>query len=500
MPRALVAPTTNDVATIHPDYAKRQEEWVRMRDCVEGDEAIRQSGEEYLPRPSGFRDLGRRGDPMYAAYTQRAQFPEIVKPTVNGMLGVIHRVEAQLELPPEMEYLYEDADGLGMPLEELHRAVTRELLTVGRVALLADAPADGGDPYITRYDAEALVNWATDSSFFVLSEASLVREEFRWTNRDRWRVLRLEDGQVTYQTYDEDKVAVEAEPVPMTASGGAPLAEIPLVVVGAMSMEIKPERPPLIGVANSALTIYRLDADYKHQLYNSGQETFVVSGVEGRAAPRVLGSGVVVALSDPQARAMYVSPTCSGIEAHKTAIADERQNAAALGARVFDTDQKAGVESGEALRIRRGAETASLVSVAISSAGALERSLRAIARWLGLGDDVVEAIVVKPNLSFVKEILSPDAALKLVTMWQSAAISYETLYENLQSGGIASMERTADEEQDLIEEEGGGLGGAPGEEDADDGTEEVQDGENGEVSDDELRETFDDDLLAEAGL
>jgi hypothetical protein len=57
---------------------------------------------------------------------------------------------------------------------------------------------------------------------------------------------------------------------------------------------------PLIGVAQAALAGYRLDADYRHQLYMSGQETFVItaqrlalcnSGDTAGGRDRVVGYG-----------------------------------------------------------------------------------------------------------------------------------------------------------------------------------------------------------------
>ena len=55
-----------------------------------------------------------------------------------------------------------------------------------------------------------------------------------------------------------------------------------------------------------------------------------------------------------------------------------------------------------------------------------------------------------PNLDFVDAALDPADVMELVRGWQSDAMSFETLYENLQRGGIASVERTAEEELELI--------------------------------------------------
>jgi hypothetical protein len=48
---------------------------------------------------------------------------------------------------------------------------------------------------------------------------------------------------------------------------------------------------------------------------------------------------------------------------------------------------------------------------------------------------------------------------ELVKAWQSGAISYATMYDNLQRGEIARHGVTAEEEMALIEAEGPALGG-----------------------------------------
>jgi hypothetical protein len=49
--------------------------------------------------------------------------------------------------------------------------------------------------------------------------------------------------------------------------------------------------------------------------------------------------------------------------------------------------------------------------------------------------------------------MTADDANKMMQLWMNKVISYETLYENMQRGRIASEERTAEEEQELIAEE-----------------------------------------------
>lgn len=446
---------TDAVDTKHPDYIARADLWQLMRDTTGGEGAVKGSGDEYLPQPSGFKAQADGGRALYAAYQKRAQFPEIVSPTVHGMVGVIHRTEAQIEMPAAMEPLWEKATKDGLPLEALHRRITAELLTTGRYSLLADAATGGSDlPWLAGYSAEALINWSDDRTLFVLDESGLHRTGFVWEQQQRFRVLEVKDGRYNVQTYTGTERSA-GEAMQPSGRGNAPLTEIPLVVIGARDLSLPPELPPLMGVARSAVALYQLSADYRWQLFMTGQETLVVINGD---APTAVGAGAVIAIKQgdqagtPDVK--YVGPAGTGINAHRVAIQDEREAAAQAGARLFSSEKKT-AESGDALRIRFAAETATLTSIAQASAQGLEKALRHIAVMIGHKADEV---TVKPNLSFVDSTLTPQEAVAVVSLWQSGALSKQTVYENLQKGEIASAERSFEEEQELIDAEGAGLG------------------------------------------
>jgi hypothetical protein len=247
-----------------------------------------------------------------------------------------------------------------------------------------------------------------------------------------------------------DRTTDEAQAVSIMpqARGGNELDEIPCVVIGSTDVKIDIDEIPLLGVAQSAYAAYRLDADYRHQLYMTGQETLVMTKAKAEDKPRAIGAGVVLTLPE-NADAKYIGPSGKGIEAHRKAIQDEKDNAAAAGARLFDSKDRA-AESGDALRIRFAGQTATITSIALSSAAGIEKALKFAAKMAGADP---EEVVVTPNLSFIDSTLSGSDALALVQIWQASAISKQTLYEALQRGEIASTERSFEDEQALIEDE-----------------------------------------------
>lgn len=441
------------VSTHHPEYDMRADEWQLMRDAAWGETKVKEAGERYLPMPSGFRAQTDGGAAYYAAYQKRAQFAEIVAPAVQAMVGIIHQAEIQIDMPDAMQAIWERATKDGLSLEAFHRRVTAEILLTGRYSILADAGAAGGEPYLAGFQAEALINWDDDRSMFVLDESGLVRNGFQWNEEKRYLALELIDGRYIGARYDESGNLIGEELQPVTA-GRQALNEIPFVVIGPRDLSLTPETPPLIGVARSAIAMYQLSADYRWQLFMTGQETlFVING----DAPDSVGAGVVVSLKGgtdskpPDAK--YVGPQGTGIAAHRQAITDEKENAATAGARLFNSGGGTGQESGEARRIRYTAETASLVSIAQASCGGLEKALRYCGRLMGLPDNQIEEIVVTLPKDLVDRQLTAQDMTAIMGLWEKGLISGETAYENLQAGRIASPERTWEEERELIDEE-----------------------------------------------
>ena len=397
----------------------------------------------YLPIPGGFiANWASGGQAMWVSYLKRAQFPEIIAPAVNAMTGIIHKSEWQIEMPDSMRYLWENATEDGATLEAFSRRITRELLLMGRYTLSVDSPEGSGDPYMIGHQAETLINW--DKNFYVFNESGMVRDGFDWKEQIKYRIYELDESGNYVQMLVDANGDPLAEPIyPQGAAG--PLKYVPIVVAGARDLTTNVEEPPLIGAADGALAVYRLDADYRHQLYMSGQETLVMDNAE---APAAIGPAVALEInstSDNPAKAYYVSPTCAGIEAHRVAINEGWEYAARAGAKLFDSGSA--VESGEARRMRQNAEAATLQTIANTGAAALEQALKYVADMQGANPD--DVIVVPPR-NLLDAPMTSKEVLDFVNAYKAGGISWKTMYENLQRGQIASNERDSDEELSIM--------------------------------------------------
>lgn len=455
-----------DITARHPQYDEYEGAWRLMRHAYEGEDEIKEHGEAYLPMKSGIKaisDVARR-DAAYDAYRDRAEFPEIVAPTIRGLMGVIHNKGSEYRIPTGMEYLVEMATKDGQTLEQVHHKITNELLRVGRYGLMPGV-FETGEFHVAGYDAECIINWDEDL-YLVLNETHKARnpESNKWEKKREYRECWIDEaGKYASRLWtgftgqDGKTTYIPGEVETATVKGRDGLEIMPFVFAGSIDTTPDPDDIPLYGLAKLAVRAYQLDADYRNSMHLTSEPTPWVSGVNKDHAPKSIGAASLWVLDDPTAKCGMLEFTGSGIGAQKQAIDDTLERAVLFGAQMF-SDNRRTAESGDALKLRLGAQRATLVMIAKASAAALEKVLKNIATWGGMNPDDV---MVTPNLEFVEIDLTPQEILALVSGWQSGGYSKRTLYENLQRGGVANPERTFEDEEDLISTEGQGLGEIP---------------------------------------
>jgi hypothetical protein len=468
---------------VHPQYSDMLPDWSKVRDVYQGERHVKAKTTEYLPPTQGMRLDGfgtatlagrvNLGQEAYNAYITRAVLPDYVEAAVEIFTGLLHSQEAQIELPPRLEYMRERASNLGEPLEVLLRRINVEQLITGRLGLLLDLPKNPDPaapaPYIALYVAEACTNWDDGDigegpnhlNMVVLNESGYQRDKFQWDYVTKYRVLELpvtvgENDRVTIGRYRQGV---------FTASGGAPeyvesdmrepavrgatLDEIPFEFVNTNDLVSSPDKPPLLGLANACLTIYRGEADYRQNLFMQGQDTLVVIGDLKRSRdpnelakeddePLRTGAGSMIHLeAGTGADAKYAGVSADGLSEQRTALENDRKRAEAKSG-ALSTDNSQSPESGEALKTRVAAKTASLNQIAKTGAAALERLLKKAAEWVG---DDPEKVKVTPNLEFADYQLTGENLTKIMASKLSGApLSRESIHRLLAQGGLTEMD------------------------------------------------------------
>ena len=451
---ATTAPTFR-----HPLYAEWSEDWEVMRDCYAGDRTVKEGGFKYLPATSGMAadgldNMNSPGYRAYSAYRKRARFPEVVEEAVQAMIGVMHHKPPTIELPTALEPMLESATSYGESLEILLRRINEEQLITGRVGMLLDMPAEptlGSTlPYIALYSAESVLNWEedeVDSSqllMVVLDESKYEREKLTWRKVNQYRVLLLgtDLNKMNSRIYSSglykdtpDNVSSETLVQPMYR--GKTLKEIPFIVINSRDVVVRPDKPPLLRLANLALSIYRGDADYRQSLFMQGQDTLVIIGAADEDEVRT-GANASIKLTIG-GDAKYIGVNSGGLAEQRASHQYDLDLAAQQGGQLLDSVSRER-ESGEALRIRVAARTATLNQLALAGAFGLERLLKTEARWVGANPEEVRVI---PNLDFVDDTLSgQELAQYMVAKVSGSPHSLKSIHKLMQDKGLTELSYT----------------------------------------------------------
>lgn len=476
------------IDTKHPLYAEFLEDWQMMRDTYRGERVVKARGQLYLPPTSGMVADGmapeQPGAKAYQAYKARAVFHDFVADAVEAMIGMMHHKPPVIELPAALEPLRERATIHGESMEQLLRRINEQQLVTGRVGLLLDLPEQPDPtaplPYIATYRAEHIINWddgARDEltlprlNLVVLEESEYERNaQFDWEFIEKYRVLILGDpvaneGHGEAATYrvgvvrKSDGADVNLDNLTEPNIRGTKLEEIPFVFINTKDVVSSPDDPPLLGLARLALAIYRGEADYRQNLFMQGQDTLVVIGSQEEDFR--VGAGATIVL--PQGGdAKYIGVTSEGLAEQRQALENDKVLAASKAGQLVDTRSRER-ESGEALRIRVAAQTATLNQIALTGAAGLEQLLKIAATWVGANP---EEVSVQPNLDFVDDEMSGKTLVELMTAkTMGAPLSKRSIHRLMQDRGLTEMEY--EEELDEIgdEEPTTGAGGNPEDDD-----------------------------------
>jgi len=476
----------------HPQYAEYSDEWSQMRDSYEGERKIKSKGTLYLPATSGMvadgfpntygagtsvvsgpittvtSNFGTPGYQAYLAYRNRAVFPDVVKAAVEAMLGVMHQKPPTIELPPAMEPLMEKATLRNESLSMLLRRINEEQLVTGRVGLMLDLPEKPQTgkvpPYIALYQAHQVLNWDVGTrdglelqalNLVVLDESEFERQDnFQWEMVNKYRALVLGDiqenvaegagiySQGVFRESEDFSVGKMTTPV----IGGQAANFIPFTFINSKDIVAEPDQPPLLGLANLALTIYRGEADYRQSLFMQGQDTLVVIGGQAEEDYRTGANASIGLPSGGDAK--YIGVDSSGITEQREALQNDYNRAAQKGGELLDSVSRER-ESGDALQVRVAARTATLNQLAMAGAFGLQNALRQAATWMGLNP---EEVLVTPNLDFIDDTMGGKELTDLMTAKNlGAPLSQESIHVSMQNRGLTDL--TYEEELALIEEE-----------------------------------------------
>lgn len=464
----------------HPEYIAKLPEWTQMRDTYKGERAVKMKRTEYLPATEAMQQDGMTtpnspGWKDYEAYLTRAHFHDVVRDAIKAMVGIMHMKPAVIKVPKRLEPMLKRATVQGEGMQMLLRRINENQLAYGRCGLLVDAPTgvdvDKATPYISFYEPERIINWDAGRrdegmnalDLVVLDESGVQREGFTWVNERKHRILTrggapsLESGWERPAEGAPFQLCVKVNDMSMPIPddfitpqiGGRELNDIPFVFIGANDLVPEPDDPPLLGLSNLALAIYRGEADYRATLYYQGQQTLVIIGgnvsdLDEDDELRIGNKGVIDLRIGGDAK--YIGVSASGLGEMRQSIANDLTKADGMGVTFLDTGNARGA-TGEALRIRIAARTTTISAMAQAAGAGLEQALKFCAQWIGEDPEEVE---VRPQTDFADQNVAGASLLAFMQAKQlGLPLSLKSLHRMMQLNDMTELD--FDEENEQIE-------------------------------------------------
>lgn len=465
------------MATENVDFVLEEVEnmrplWAVVRDCLDGQEAVKARGTTYLPMPNPL-DTSPENRERYYAYKKRGIFMNFTQRTLQGMTGAVFGKDAEAILPDALMPLYNNVDGGAVTLDQQAKQVLSDVISVGRCGLLTDyptrdKPASRADvsngrvrPVIQFYFAEDIINWRyeiKDSirilSLVVLRESYIAEDDgFKKDMKPQWRVLRLEKGKYTVTLYRKDESGAFAKvggTVTPKQSNGQPFDYIPFEFVGSSNNDAGIDPAPLLDLANLNIGHYRNSCDFEEMVHLLGAPTPVITGLDQDWVDNVLKGRIVlgstVALPLPEGCDAFLLQIDESQLALSAMEHKERQ-AVALGARLVQNAkvQRTAKEAG----MEEASEQSLLLSAAKNVNSAYKRALTSAARFAGA--PITDDIGYNLNTDFDILRLDSQGRAQLLAEWQRGAITFGEYRSILRRAGVATLDD--EEAQEALDEE-----------------------------------------------
>jgi len=413
----------------HKNYDYWSSEWKKVRDCISGDMAIKRG--RYVPALTTLGVDSVQAEQQYQDYINRSNFFNATQRTLDVLTGLVFSKNPTFT---GLENIKTESMTLSnKSLRDFTEDVMKEVLTVGRVGVLADITTGdienrvSGKPYLTLYTTESIINWFYDGTIvkkIVLREkAEIEREEFYIEEEIRYRVLDLIDGKYRIRVLGESLELLE-EIYPLVK--GKNIDYIPFVTIGVDNIEIEPTKPPLLDLALTNITHFKADVDYKNILHKLSIPILYTKGLEN-TGDLVIGGTSLVNLPD-DGDIGYAEISGSSLSNAQTDLLELKRDMAYLGTNMLIDSKNVG-ESAEAIKLKQIGERAVLSSVAKTVQDGLKKIITVFLKFSLM--EKTDEVSVKFNTEFLNTEFSKDDISAYTQMFQNGIIRKDEFVKKL---------------------------------------------------------------------
>lgn len=465
------------VQFIRPEIAKRLAQWKVIRDCMNGEDAVKAKTIEYLPYPSTLAcedEVSVDKDSKYQNYIKRAHFLNVVGKTIMELQGQVFIKQPLINIADNkiLQYVLENATGNGLDLKECSKQSLVYSLAYGYSGLLVDFPNVKNAITKKDYDEGKYRLTIKPISPFMIKNFKLEdtgAEEkltlvvlcdnwydssddgFEIKIKPQYRVLRLVDGfyeQAIYQpksetdffngslTYQDYRLVSIHKPVDIK---GNRLTYIPFMFIGAHNNNPYPDNPIMYDLAMLNLSHYRNSADHEQTMFIAGQATLLLSGYKDSKVsdlnptqPKTirLGSEYAILLENGGTGSLLQAKSDSGLYQN---MEKKEKQMISFGAKFLEEHKT--VKTAYQVKVENQAQGSLLMSCAYNISSAYTKALKIIHEVCGFSTN--EDIKFELNTDFQYNRVGSDEINTAIGAYTNGAISFNELREVMRRAGLA---------------------------------------------------------------
>lgn len=432
----------------HNEYIKWVDIWQRNKDCIDGQDAIKQNSTKYLSKLNGQDEIS------YQKYLQKAQYINFSGRTVNISLGQIFRKNPVIENVDDD--IYNNIDLSGRSLGYFSRDIIQELMTTNRCGVLIDWSDEQSRPYLLQYSAFDIINWREQN---IDGENKLVlvvlegyvdksgKDMYEVEKEKIWRVLWLNDGVYTVSVFKKEKGASKASSFVQIGDDKQPLMNgnvldfIPFYFITSSGIRTLITKSVMYDFCNVNIGHYINSADYENMLHWTGAKTVVTKGFGDKKNVPIGGSFDLPIDGD----AFFLEASSdSGLEKE---MKRKEEQMAVMGATLI-SGQGRYVASAETSRINSQGEYATLEDLSKSLSVSMTAIMKVLVEW-----QVKEStnVSIEYNTDFELSEIDPMTLTSYMGAVQAGYMSWEVFYYNMKNKELYPPDWTIEDEKEAIE-------------------------------------------------
>ena len=417
------------VTTTYPEYSFLSERWSVCREVIAGEDVVKSKGQKYLPM--AMLKCKEEQKARYEAYKMRTPFIPFTYMASQVQHAMVFRRTPTIMCSEEFRNSgsLSNVDGKGNSLYQFCSNLFEDLIVTGFGGCLLDMPPardgmtkydaekEGIRPYLTYYPAENIINRIFDNSsgisrlkLVVLREkVNVYRDEFTLLNRERYRVLAINDEgfyeqRIYSPVYDEkDNITdMSVEIVPIFVNGQR-INYIPFVL---LPTDVA-EKPPLYDLAMMNVHHYQVMADYYNGLHKVTMPTGYITGYtrsdDDEEDEITLGGDVFITEENSDAKFGMLSYAGEGMEHTKDGIDKIENLIAGIFMKSIAPDKKTS-ETAESAYVHRSGENARLATFARN----VSEKISQIIQWYEEWNNYTGAVEIHLNYDYETMSLDPN--------------------------------------------------------------------------------------------